>query len=1021
MSASVRFTRFRREASLATAVVVAGSLGLTGAALIGVTPAAAATCGTSWTNAAGGAWNVTGNWSGGVPTGSTNACIGAGGASVTGTYTVTITGNANTASLLLGGSSGTQTLSVSTGTANLNIGAASTINANGVLALDSTDGSDSFLTGSTSLLTNDGIFKILNTSPNANMFVRVPVTNDSGGTVSIGSPNTFQDGFNGATTTTNSGTFIITAAGKLTVSSNAFTNLGGTLTNNGTLTVKNSSTFTQRGGTESGNAVVLTLGATLDDDTTASPGAFRVQGQANINGTGSNPGVAAGQTVTIAGATASASLSTNITNKGTLVLDSTDGTDSQLTGSPSLLLTNDGIFKSLNTSPNANMFVRVPVTNDSGGTVSIGSPNTFQDGFNGPTTTTNNGTFIVTSAGKLTETSGSILFNSGGNAVFHIASATVFGSIASVNATVAGTVKGLLDSSFVPPANTEFKVIVDNTYAGCFTTVVGNFAADCSNIHFQGIGLIAGNPFTPTTTSLASDTTPSTVGQPVTFTAAVTPTDGGGSVSFFANGSATAIVGCGTVPLTLVSGSTHSATCTTSTLPVGTDAITATYSGDTGFDTSNATLAGGQVVKPVPLVVTTSSLPSGQIGTVYPGATLASTGGTGAVTWSQTGLPSGLSLNATTGAITGTPTGAPRTTSVNVTATDSGTPTAQVAHANLSLTINAATLVITSFAALPDGAIGVPYPPVTLTSTGGTAPIRWAVTGGVLPAALSLNPTTGVISGTPQPASFGINSFIVTAADSGTPTRQVAHLTMSILIQSKASQTITFGALGNRTLAQSPFTVSATASSGLAVKFSATTPAVCTAGGTNGATIRLVAVGTCTVHADQAGNGSYKPAQTVSRSFSVSKASQTITFGALGNRTLAQSPFTVSATASSRLAVTFSTTTPAVCTAGGAKGATIRLVAVGTCTVHADQAGNASNKPAPTVSRSLTVSKASQTITFGALGNRTNVASPFAVSATCVVGVAGRFLDRREWWSLEPDTERHQTSSGQPNRRSCCR
>src|SRR5262249_27102797 len=52
-------------------------------------------------------------------------------------------------------------------------------------------------------------------------------------------------------------------------------------------------------------------------------------------------------------------------------------------------------------------------------------------------------------------------------------------------------------------------------------------------------------------------------------------------------------------------------------------------------------------------------------------------------------------------------------------------------------------------------------------------------------------------------------------------------------------QTITFGALANRTLNQSPFTVSATASSGLAVTFTASPSAVCTAGGSNGSSIAL--------------------------------------------------------------------------------------------------------------------------------------------------------------------------------------
>jgi phosphodiesterase/alkaline phosphatase D-like protein len=87
------------------------------------------------------------------------------------------------------------------------------------------------------------------------------------------------------------------------------------------------------------------------------------------------------------------------------------------------------------------------------------------------------------------------------------------------------------------------------------------------------------------------------------------------------------------------------------------------------------------------------------------------------------------------------------------------------------------------------------------------------------------------------------------------------------------AQTITFGALSSKTLAQSPVTVTATASSGLAVTFSTTTPSVCTSGGTNGATVTLTAVGTCTVKADQAGNATFAAAPSVLQSFTVTSGS----------------------------------------------------------------------------------------------------------------------------------------------------
>ncbi len=88
------------------------------------------------------------------------------------------------------------------------------------------------------------------------------------------------------------------------------------------------------------------------------------------------------------------------------------------------------------------------------------------------------------------------------------------------------------------------------------------------------------------------------------------------------------------------------------------------------------------------------------------------------------------------------------------------------------------------------------------------------------------------------------------------------------------SQTITFGSLPNQTLGSAPFTLSATASSGLPVSFASTTTSVCTVSGT---TATLVAVGTCTIQATQAGNANYSAATPVSQSFQVGDATFTIT------------------------------------------------------------------------------------------------------------------------------------------------
>jgi hypothetical protein len=96
------------------------------------------------------------------------------------------------------------------------------------------------------------------------------------------------------------------------------------------------------------------------------------------------------------------------------------------------------------------------------------------------------------------------------------------------------------------------------------------------------------------------------------------------------------------------------------------------------------------------------------------------------------------------------------------------------------------------------------------------------------------------------------------------------------LTVNKAAQTITFGALADKTYGDAPFDVSATGGdSGNPVTFSAS--GNCTSGGTNGATITINGAGGCTVTASQAGNSNYDAAADVPRSFNVNKAEAVVT------------------------------------------------------------------------------------------------------------------------------------------------
>ena len=80
----------------------------------------------------------------------------------------------------------------------------------------------------------------------------------------------------------------------------------------------------------------------------------------------------------------------------------------------------------------------------------------------------------------------------------------------------------------------------------------------------------------------------------------------------------------------------------------------------------------------------------------------------------------------------------------------------------------------------------------------------------------------------------------------------------------KADQTISFGRMANRTFGAPDFAIAATASSGLAVSFSAT--GSCTVAG---ATVQLAGPGSCTIIASQSGDANYNPAADVARTFAI--------------------------------------------------------------------------------------------------------------------------------------------------------
>ena len=260
-----------------------------------------------------------------------------------------------------------------------------------------------------------------------------------------------------------------------------------------------------------------------------------------------------------------------------------------------------------------------------------------------------------------------------------------------------------------------------------------------------------------------------------------------------------------------------------------------------------------------------------------------------------------------------------------------------------------------SFTAEP-GNTTVPYgTQVTLTAT---------VTGsGTTPTGTVSFNSNGVSVGS-EPLSSGVAQLVtpslpvgsdsLTAGYSGDINYSPVTSSAQSLTVTQGSQTITFANPGPQPLG-TPFTLVATASSGLTVTFISQTTSVCTASLT---TATFATTGTCTIQATQAGNADWAAAPPVTQSFFVGNA-QTITFNNPGAQTVG-TPLTLSATASSGLPVSFNSQTPSVCTVSGV---TATFIAAGNCTIQATQAGNSVYAPAAPVPQSFTVTANAAVIT----------------------------------------------------------
>ena len=171
---------------------------------------------------------------------------------------------------------------------------------------------------------------------------------------------------------------------------------------------------------------------------------------------------------------------------------------------------------------------------------------------------------------------------------------------------------------------------------------------------------------------------------------------------------------------------------------------------------------------------------------------------------------------------------------------------------------------------------------------------------------------------------------------------------------SNSSQTLSLTNPGAKVLSVGTVTMTTSATSGLIPVLTSLTPGICTVSGT---TVTLLAVGNCTIAANQPGDATYAAAPQVTVTFPVTSTAltaQTITYTNPGPQLLSTGQYNLPTdhkTASSGLAVTYTSYTPSVCTINTSPPDPWKIVflTTGYCDVKATQDGNLNFSPASPV------------------------------------------------------------------------
>ncbi|POY34647.1 hypothetical protein C3K47_19215, partial [Solitalea longa] len=414
----------------------------------------------------------------------------------------------------------------------------------------------------------------------------------------------------------------------------------------------------------------------------------------------------------------------------------------------------------------------------------------------------------------------------------------------------------------------------------------------------------------------------------------------------------------------------------------------------TGAPFSNTMPVGIQINAPA-ISVSPNTLSACTAGTAYNEAVTAS-GGTAPYAYaiSVGALPTGLTLNTSTGALSGTPT-AVGNFNFTVAATDATTGPAAPFYGSraYSLTVNPPTISF-SPTSLSACTVGTVYSE-TVTASEGTAPYTYAITAGALPAGLTLNTSTGSLTGIATAG--GTFNFTVTATDATTGTgapylgSRAYTLTVNaptIAISPSTLLNAEVRALYSETIAASggtaPYSYEITSGAlpaGLIFNpYSGSFSGIPTASGTFNFTV--------TATDASVGTGPYFGIN--SYSITVNKGNQAISFATSDTKVYGDADYTPLAVSSNNtIPITYSSSDNSIATIVANE---VHVVGAGTVTITANQVGNTDFNAATPVQQTLIITPLAVTVTAEAGQSKVYGSADPAVYTYTSIPVTGSLL-----------------------------